>query len=118
MVRRRREQQTFLVPRQDVGRHDEEDDGHAEEDTVEAELAEAAQACAAPRGLSLHLQDGEETDGRLVHLQQQRTLPAVVVGGGAQQAVSVVHGVGHSVWGHGAGSGSVHGPRGGGGRGR
>lgn len=90
VVRRRGEQEALLVSRQDVRRHDEERDGQAEQEAVEPDLAEAGQRAPSPRQLPLHLQDGEQVHGRVVHLQEQRP-PAVVVHRGAQQAVFAVH---------------------------
>lgn len=93
VVGRRGEQEALLVSCEDVGSHDEEHDGHPEQEAVEPDLAEAAQGAPTPRRLPFHLQDRKQVHGRVVHLQEQGSLP-VVVHCGAQQAVFVVHGLG------------------------
>lgn len=68
MVGRRGEEEALLVSCQNVRGHDEEHDGQAEQEAVEPDFAEAAQAAPAPRRLPFHLQDSEQVHGRVIYL--------------------------------------------------
>lgn len=90
VVRRWGEKEPLLVPRQNVRSRNKEHDCQPEQEAVDSDPADAAQAAPALRRFPFHFQDGKQVHGGVVHLQKLGPF-AVIIRHGAQQAVFVVH---------------------------